>query len=157
MPQYSDPNPVASNELIESSWGNEVVNIIGPVSTLWQPPPGVGGNIADRLFDLNARAAASTAQLASIQKQQAGAGWQSGSTVITTSPAGLATVTFPQPMSAIQGIIVNPSSANERWVVIADVSAWSATGFVVTVWRGDGSVSNANSLRISYWAFGTVA
>jgi hypothetical protein len=158
MAQTPDPPHVVADELIESAWGNNVVDIIGPVSTLWQPPPGVSGSVADRLFQLNTRGVASDARITALEKQGRGLGMAAGSATVSTDANGDVNIPFGVQFTGAPAVVVSPGSVDQGWRLTVNNGWTNATSMYVRCWRTDGSTAPAgNALIINWHAVGNIA
>lgn len=150
MAQVANPAHVVADELIESAWGNSVVDAIGNVASLWQPA-GASGSIADRLYMLNQSVAAFTYQRGTMAKL-------AGQGIVSTDASGNARIYYGATFTAAPIVVCTPVSDDQAWTVIARWDWIDATSFNVKVWRGDGSVAPAgNALRVNWIAVGTLA
>lgn len=147
MPQTPVPDFVADDEIIQVAWGNDVVNIIGPVDTL---PLGSGvGSVANRLFDLDAR-------LDPIEYQGGAASTTVGTTnAVTTNSSGDVRIPLGITMQAACVPVVSNGDPSPAWFMFA--SDPTTTDFNLRVRDAAAANPGAVAVRVNWIAIGIKA
>jgi hypothetical protein len=157
MPQAPNPSHVVANELIESAWGNAVVDIIGDVASL--PPASGVGSVANRLFDAAGAGTALANRVAALEHQHGEIAVVGTVVTATTDASGYTpAVTTPQFAGPALPSVQLTLAMNAPYL-LASRFDWNNLGlFQVFVMNSTTGAPVANTPVSFYWvAVGTLA